>query len=172
MKITDFIDFKQIDSSKILEKVKELDESFWEKAETVNSTNNVRETDQLTITNNPVFEFFNKTAYEIIQPLVYEYCVKHKVPISEDEGFRILRYGVGQHYKIHVDSNKSIHRDISLVWVLNNDFEGGDLVFSDLGIKLDLLKHNFVLFPSYFLFKHEVLPVTKGTKYSLVTWLK
>lgn len=172
--LQDFIHLKNIDSSIVLKKIKEYDESLWEKAEVLNnqSNSNIRNTDQLTITNDYQFNYFNTEVHNYILENVLEYCKEFKVPITEDEGYRILRYGVGQHYKIHIDSNKFYPRVLSLVWILNNDFEGGDLIFPELDLKIDLTKNNFVIFPSSFMFKHKVTEVTKGTKYSLVTWLK
>ena len=58
------------------------------------------------------------------------------------------------------------------------DFEGGDLEFYDYsppGKKNKILKTNdikqkgtIITFPSFII--HRVLPVTKGTRYSLVVW--
>ena len=57
------------------------------------------------------------------------------------------------------------------------DFKGGDLEFyqynpalKDNIVKCDMLKKqgSFIVFPSYLW--HRVLPVTKGTRYSLVAW--
>ena len=50
---------------------------------------------------------------------------------------------------------------------LNEDFEGGDLVFYDCD-PIEQKTGNIIFFPSYL--PHEVTPVTKGTRYSLVMW--
>lgn len=52
------------------------------------------------------------------------------------------------------------------------DYEGGEFVFRDHDIKTIRdwdAKYNCVMFPSQGAF-HGVLPVTKGTRYSLVCW--
>ena len=51
--------------------------------------------------------------------------------------------------------------------VLNDDFEGGDLeIFGVPTPKLET--GSMIFFPSFI--AHEVTPVTKGTRYSLVLW--
>jgi PKHD-type hydroxylase len=50
-------------------------------------------------------------------------------------------------------------------------YEGGNLLMhiDDPGQKIEKKQGKLVLFPSYVL--HEVTPVTKGERYSLVAWL-
>jgi len=59
---------------------------------------------------------------------------------------------------------------------LNEDYEGGDLVFTDqkkLIVKRSSLKAgDVVFFPSNFLYPHLIEPVTNGTRYSIVSWLQ
>ena len=59
---------------------------------------------------------------------------------------------------------------LSVLGVLNNDFEGGEFImFDDHEIKFD--KGDVVIFPSNFLYPHKVEPVTKGTRYSYISWV-
>lgn len=58
---------------------------------------------------------------------------------------------------------------ISIVGLLNDNFEGGDLVFFG-DQKYPLKKGDIVVFPSNFLFPHHVVEVTNGTRYSFVSW--
>ena len=66
-------------------------------------------------------------------------------------------------------------RKISLSAVLNDDYEGGELLFRSLGDDSEILetsitpnKGDLVIFPSYI--DHKVAPVTKGIRYSVVAW--
>ena len=53
--------------------------------------------------------------------------------------------------------------------ILNDDYEGGEFImFGDEEIKFKT--GSAVVFPSVFLFPHGVQPVTKGTRYSCVSW--
>ncbi len=59
---------------------------------------------------------------------------------------------------------------LSMVGLLNNDFEGGKFImFEDKEIKLK--QGDLIIFPSSFLYPHEVTPVKKGTRYSYVSWV-
>ena len=78
-----------------------------------------------------------------------------------------------QHNKL--DSNATLLKDkvrkISMVLWLNDNFKGGDFElhnsFCQEG-KIKPTKGTLIFFPSYYL--HKVHKVTKGTRYSLVTW--
>ena len=54
----------------------------------------------------------------------------------------------------------------------SNDYEGGDLVLYPGGPEIiaDRSKGAITIFPSYVL--HEVKPVTKGSRCSLVVWFR
>jgi predicted 2-oxoglutarate/Fe(II)-dependent dioxygenase YbiX len=53
---------------------------------------------------------------------------------------------------------------------LNDDFEGGEFVFFNKELKYKLEKGDAIMFPSNFMYPHEVMPVTQGTRYSIITW--
>jgi predicted 2-oxoglutarate/Fe(II)-dependent dioxygenase YbiX len=58
---------------------------------------------------------------------------------------------------------------LSILGVLNDDYEGGDLIMWDEE-KIDLKGGSLLIFPSNFLYPHEVKPVKKGSRYSYVSW--
>jgi predicted 2-oxoglutarate/Fe(II)-dependent dioxygenase YbiX len=90
--------------------------------------------------------------------------------IEHDSGYELLRYEEGQFYSQHTDSFNLQPRAISCSFALNDDYEGGDFAFFDRQITYRLNKGSAILFPSNFMYPHEILPVTKGTRYSIVTW--
>ncbi len=90
--------------------------------------------------------------------------------IEEDSGYELLRYKEGQFYTQHTDSFKARPRAVSCSFALNDDYEGGDWGFFDREIILKVPKGSAILFPSNFMYPHEIMPVTKGTRYSLITW--
>ena len=53
--------------------------------------------------------------------------------------------------------------------LLNNDYEGGEFVFWG-DYKVEIKKGSVLAFPSIYLFPHEVKPVTKGVRYSWISW--
>jgi predicted 2-oxoglutarate/Fe(II)-dependent dioxygenase YbiX len=90
--------------------------------------------------------------------------------IEEDSGYELLRYETGQFYTQHVDSFKARPRAVSCSFALNGDYEGGEFGFFDKEITVKAPKGGAVLFPSNFMYPHEILPVTIGTRYSIITW--
>lgn len=92
------------------------------------------------------------------------------VSIQEDSGYDLLRYATGQYYIEHVDSFKQQPRSVSCSFALNDDYEGGEFGFFGRRFKYNLKKGSALMFPSNFMYPHEVMPVTKGTRYSIITW--
>lgn len=90
--------------------------------------------------------------------------------IQEDSGYELLRYKEGQFYTQHTDSFKDRPRAVSCSFALNNDYEGGEFAFFDRQIKYKLKKGSCIMFPSNFMYPHEIMPVTSGTRYSIITW--
>ena len=87
-----------------------------------------------------------------------------------DTGYNLLRYKEGQFYTQHTDSFKSQQRSVSCSFLLNDDYEGGEFAFFDREIIIRGGKGSIVMFPSNFMFPHEIMPVTSGTRYSIITW--
>jgi len=90
--------------------------------------------------------------------------------IQEDSGYELLKYSEGGFYIQHVDSFKARPRSVSCSFILNDNFEGGEFAFFDKELKYKLDKGDAIMFPSNFMYPHEIMPVTKGTRYSIITW--
>ena len=93
-----------------------------------------------------------------------------------NEGFQFTNYEAPSgKYGKHVDRAMNIPvRKLSISIQLTNpeEYEGGELKLYDGeedGIIMNKEQGTLVIFPSYVL--HEVMPVTKGTRNSLVTWV-
>jgi len=88
----------------------------------------------------------------------------------------LLKYEPGGKYDVHTDHFSDTFRHLSVIINLNDDYEGGDLVFTDQKEKiiktLKLDAGTIVFFPSNFLYPHGIQPITKGTRYSIVSWLQ
>jgi len=95
---------------------------------------------------------------------------------------RFNRYNTGTKMRKHYDFIQSIFDGqskfstpykgvpiLSLVGVLNNDYEGGEFVFNDNHI-VTLSTGDVLIFPSTFMYAHEVKEITKGKRYSFVSW--
>jgi len=88
----------------------------------------------------------------------------------------LLKYKKGGNYKIHTDHYTNFPRHLSIIINLNDKYEGGDLTFFDQKQneikRLKLTKNSIVFFPSNFMYPHSIEPITKGTRYSIVSWLQ
>ena len=86
----------------------------------------------------------------------------------------LLKYEAGGKYETHIDSLYG-ERVLSFIINLNEDYEGGELVFTDQKEKeikkIKLYAGSVVFFPSNFLYPHKIRPITKGTRYSIVGWV-
>jgi len=90
--------------------------------------------------------------------------------ISQDSGYDLLKYECGDFFAEHVDAINPFNRVVSCSFALNDDFEGGEFAFFGRGTKYSVPKGAALLFPSTFAYPHEIMPVTRGTRYSAITW--
>jgi PKHD-type hydroxylase len=92
-----------------------------------------------------------------------------------NEGFQFTNYEAPSgKYGKHVDRgiNTPVRKlSISIQLTDPEEYEGGELYLyeEDKGILMDKSQGTLIMFPSYVL--HEVMPVTKGERNSLVTWV-
>ena len=95
-------------------------------------------------------------------------------------------YTKNDFFKTHTDNsftnnNELIitnrNRNLSVVILLNKDYEGGELVFNSLikdnkQLTLKLKTGEMILFPSDIRFPHSVNPILKGKRFSIANWYK
>jgi predicted 2-oxoglutarate/Fe(II)-dependent dioxygenase YbiX len=117
-------------------------------------------------------EFDTKVFYEQKKNIKRYLTEFPQAAIDRDTGYALLKYEVGTYFKEHVDHSPRNTRTISCSMILNDDFEGGDFAFFDKEHIIKANKGDVIMFPSNFLYRHQVLPVTKGTRYSIITWFK
>jgi len=89
---------------------------------------------------------------------------------------RFNRYRTDTQMRLHCDHIHSMFDgqrkgipSLSILGSLNNDYKGGELVFWDETV-VELKAGEIMIFPSNFLYPHEVKLVTEGTRYSFVSW--
>lgn len=89
---------------------------------------------------------------------------------------RFNRYNAGTTMRTHYDhiyslfdgQNKGIPV-LSLVGILNDDYSGGEFTFVD-DEPIITKTGDIIVFPSCFLYPHQVKEVTQGTRFSFVSW--
>lgn len=89
---------------------------------------------------------------------------------------RYNRYQVNQRMDVHCDHISTLFGDksgvpiLTILGTLNDDYEGGELIFFENEV-MDMKAGDLIIFPSNFMFPHKVNPVTKGVRYSYVSWV-
>ena len=93
--------------------------------------------------------------------------------VTGSERVQFAEYNPGHHYTWHTDTftlcGKPEDRKITIVALLNDEFEGGDFeirLYQDY--KVPLKKGSMVAFPS--ILEHRVTPITQGIRYSATMW--
>jgi len=123
-----------------------------------------------------------KEFHELTWKALERYIVIEKIGGKEFDGWsgfsqiRFNRYNKNQIMSKHADHIKSLFKGeikgipiLSIVCVLNDDYEGGEFImFDDYEIKFKA--GDLIIFPSVFLYPHLVKPVKKGIRYSFVSW--
>ncbi len=92
--------------------------------------------------------------------------------------FRMNKYSKGGFMSRHIDNIHHSHGQeygypqLSALLFLNEcqvDYKGGEFVIADASYSTK--KGSAILFPSNFMFPHEVGEIFEGTRYSIVSWL-
>ncbi len=122
------------------------------------------------------FFYFNFIKHEIERLLLH---YKGKFPLlvnKKIDKIDLLKYEPGGKYNVHLDDTTDSPRSLSVIMNLNDDYVGGDLIFTDQKYSeiksFKLTKGSIVFFPSNFMYPHGIKPITKGKRYSIVAWLR
>lgn len=90
---------------------------------------------------------------------------------------RFNRYNIETQMKLHCDhihsmfdGNRKGIPTLTILGGLNDDYEGGELILWE-SEKVELKAGQVMIFPSNFMYPHKVVEVTKGTRYSYVSWV-
>ena len=124
----------------------------------------------------PGEEIYIKILLDLMQKALTEYC-KTFTYLREvrAQDINLLKYEKGNFYNTHVDAFHTVNRQLSFIINLNEDYTGGNLVFHNPMTKqpysqTNLKEGDLIMFPSNFLYPHKILPITEGTRYSIVSW--
>jgi predicted 2-oxoglutarate/Fe(II)-dependent dioxygenase YbiX len=90
--------------------------------------------------------------------------------------------GAGGHHGRHADNcrqneqgdwvaNHTPHRDVSAIYYLNEEFDGGEIVFERQQLTVKPRRGLLMAFPSDADHVHEVLPVRSGVRFTMPIWL-
>jgi predicted 2-oxoglutarate/Fe(II)-dependent dioxygenase YbiX len=109
--------------------------------------------------------YISKISYEPSSKIVTRFC-----------HVRFNRYDAGQLMREHHDHINSLFTPpergipvLSMILGLNDDYEGGDLIFWN-EIKFKISTGDIIIWPSLFLYPHQVSEITKNKRYTGVCW--
>ena len=95
-------------------------------------------------------------------------------------GFSEVRFNMYKETRVMAEHCDHIHSmfdgtrkgipTLTILGALNNDYEGGELIMWEQE-RIHLPAGSVTIFPSNFLYPHRVAPVTKGVRYSYVSWV-
>ena len=116
----------------------------------------------------------------------FDYCVDDYIHFNpgilegqvgrEFTDFRINRYGEGGFMKQHIDAihhshgQKQGYPHLTALTFLNDDYAGGEFVLCN-DKYIEKIQGSVIVFPSNFMYPHEVKEVTKGKRFSMMTWI-
>ena len=118
--------------------------------------------------------------YDVLKNFVLKglenYSKQHpKFVVTHHTNFRLNKYSKGGFMSKHCDNIHHSHGQqygyphVSVLLFLNDDYEGGEFVVADETYVTK--KGSSLIFPSNFMFPHEVKPITDGTRWSVITWM-
>lgn len=140
---------------------------------------------KLTRGNDPEFSNINSATNKLVMQSAWEAINNYIVKDLQFAWFgnwggfsspKYIRYSTGHSMPKHCDHIHDIFTDVrgvpvvSVIGVLNSDFEGGELVLLD-NSTFDLKQGDIIVFPSNFLFPHEVKTITNGRRYSFASFV-
>mgnify|MGYP003653447130 CR=1 FL=1 len=125
--------------------------------------------------------------FKSLGPLIMKAIMLYQDKISWAEGHcrppwihrinqvRFNKYEIGTKMETHYDHIQSLFDGklkgipiISIVGLLNDNYEGGEFICRGKEVKME--RGDILLFPSNFIYPHGVNTLTKGIRYSFVSW--
>lgn len=104
---------------------------------------------------------------DVVDPIVDNYAKENDIAFNEKE-YQLVRYKEGQFFKEHADATEEFPRKISILLYLNEDYTGGEIIFTKESISIKPKKNTLIIFPSSEDFSHSAEPVISGIKYVVV----
>lgn len=122
--------------------------------------------------------FLDTNLRPYVTKTINNYCenIVGKPIVSQFGEVRFNHYPTGTTMRQHFDHIHSLFDGarkgipvLSIVGALNDDYQGGEFIFfGDYEVKLKI--GDIMIFPSSFMYPHEVKEVTEGNRYSFVSW--
>jgi Rps23 Pro-64 3,4-dihydroxylase Tpa1-like proline 4-hydroxylase len=121
--------------------------------------------------NMPLYKM-NSNVLKAIKTCVSDYANSWDMSITYYDPLNFVRYvSPTGYFAPHHDDSPSTVRTITAVMYLNDDYEGGRLVFPRLdNVTVKPEAGDLIVFPASYLYEHESTLVSSGTKYCVVSF--
>lgn len=117
------------------------------------------------------YNILGNRLYLALDPLEKDYQSHYSTQMVWHDMYNVLKYGKDHFFHSHIDDNQQYHRRISVVWYANDNYDGGEITFNRFGLSVKPEANSLLVFPSTYVYDHEVKPVTDGFRYAVVSWL-
>ena len=165
------------------ETVQSLDQLQWEKHSYSNGSGTFHTYENDLSVATPATIDMNQKFNQKIWDVLYQYIVKDMNDCSEwfsswqgFAGVRFNKYDPTTEMRLHCDHIHTLFDGtrkgvpiLTVLGTLNKDYTGGEFIMWEDEV-IDIPVGAIAVFPSSFLFPHEVRPVKSGVRYSYVSW--
>jgi predicted 2-oxoglutarate/Fe(II)-dependent dioxygenase YbiX len=108
----------------------------------------------------------------IIENYLKNYLSSHvalDLRIAKISPLEINKYPTDTEMFFHTDHDSAGFPFLTMIASMNDNFDGGEFVlWDDEVVKLEA--GDLLLFPSMFAYPHRITKITKGTRYSVISW--
>lgn len=120
---------------------------------------------------NAIISEFVREFYKNIEKPLSTYFGMYGAQVERYENPQLLRYGPNQKFHDHIDDHPFFTRRVSLTFYVNDNYKGGDIEFRRFGLRIRAKANQLLVFPSNYVYNHQVHPVTDGLRYVVVQWM-
>jgi len=100
---------------------------------------------------------------------------KHQYGLGNElvgDSWQVLKYGAGQKFDSHADDGPRFPRTVSITAYLNDNYTGGELIYKHFNLTYKPEPGDVLVFPSNYIYNHQVVPVVSGLRYAIVNWFR
>jgi predicted 2-oxoglutarate/Fe(II)-dependent dioxygenase YbiX len=117
--------------------------------------------------------FYNFVKESILECL-YDYINIFDLTNSElvGDSWILLKYDKEDFFKSHVDNGVMFPRIVSVTGYFNDDYDGGEISYDKFNIKYKPKAGDVIIFPSDYVYSHEVEKINNGVRYAVVNWFR
>jgi hypothetical protein len=80
--------------------------------------------------------------------------------------YLLTKWSSGSKMQPHVDTDAQKHQHIVCMYYINDDYEGGEIIFPDYNLSIKPKSNSLIMFPGNENYIHGVLEVSRGFRYT------